>query len=220
MRNRIIVLSLVTLLFSSCEHSFSTNQTMVHQDGRVKPKLLLMDVIDNTNSILPWDLATEFNLSLNEQLRNFGTIYIKKFSELNLDLDPIVLGKSIQRSPQKIPHDLPGVEFLAAVEIIEHKLTPLAQKPNISHPDAQTQNLNIKARIKIFDLRKKEPELILSEIIRYQSYIPWQLSTINYKKHHYLTTQYKITPIGLGNRQVCHNIAQRVHDYVLLGKSR
>lgn len=220
MRKRVIILGLTTLLFTSCEHTYSTNQLMVHQDGRTKPKLLLMDVLDHSNSILPWDLAAEFNLSLNEQLQNFGTIYLKNFDDLQSDLDPIELSKTIQRTPQKVPSNLPGIEFLAAIELIEHRLVPLSQKPNVSHPDAQTQNLNIRARLKIFDLRKKEPELILSEIIRYQSYIPWQLSTINYKKHHYLTTQYKITPIGLGNKQISQSIAQRIHDYVLIGKSR
>ena len=218
MLKKAIIFGLIALGFTSCEQTDKAHQTLVHQDGRIKPKLLTLNVIDRSSNSIPWDLSSEFTELVHHQLKNFGSIYLQSPEDLDENIDPYELAKQIQRSPKLCSTKIGAEEFLASVEIIEHKIAPTGHKT--IQANAQTHLLTIKARIKVFDLRKNKAELVLSEIVESQTFVPWQLSTINYKKNHINTTQYKVTPIGLGHKQMAQQISERIHDYVLLAKSR
>jgi len=215
-----IIFAFSVLAFSSCHQESNEEQLMVHLDGRIKPQLLSLDIVDSTNSCLSWDLSQELSPMLHHELKNFGSLYIKNTDFLDEEVDIFELNKSIQRNPKMLNSKIANTEFISAVEIFEHKVTPIRQKIQTSHQKAQTCLLSIKARVKVFDLRKSQPELVLSEIVHYESSIPWQLSNIDYRKTNYLTTQYKLTPLALGHRHLVSNMAKKIHDYVLLAKSK
>jgi hypothetical protein len=220
MFKKAIFIGIIALGFTACENSKEEQQTLVHLDGRSKPQILLLDVIDHSDSAVPWDISSEFNQQLSHELRNYGSLYLKSPEDISSDFDSLSLAKKLQRSPFEKKQLQVNTEFLTTVEIIEHKITPVPQKPSISHPNALTHQLSIKARVKVFDIRRNQSVLILSEIIEQEAFIPWQLSTINYKKNNYKTAQYKMTPLGINHKQIVQNIAKKVHDYVLLAKSR
>ncbi len=218
MLKKAILFGFIALGFTSCEQTEKAHQTLVYQDGRIKPKLLTLNVVDHSSNSIPWDLSSEFTELVNHHLKNFGSIYLQPIEELDENIDPHELAKQLHRCPKLCSTKLGAEEFLASVEIIEHKISPTGHKT--IQANSQTHLLTIKARIKVFDLRKSKSELVLSEIVESQTFIPWQLSTINYKKNHLNTTQYKVTPLGLGHKQTAQKIAKRIHDYVLLAKSR
>lgn len=220
MLKNVLFTAIIALGFISCENSSNDSHLLIHQDGRAKPKLIVLNVLDHSDSSIPWDLSLELSDQLTHQLKNYGSLYISNTENIDDITDVSELSKKLQRSPFNVDLKLSDCEFLTSVELIEHRIHPIPQKTNIAHPNAQTHQLLIKARIKVFDVRKTNPEIILSEIITHEALIPWQLSTINYKKNHYLTTQYKITPLGINHKILIQNIAKKVHDYVLLAKIR
>lgn len=220
MHKNFITLGLLIIGLSSCQEITTDSSVHVHLDGRSKPKVLVLDIIDHSQSSLPWDLSLELSEKIKDNLKNFGTIYLKDSLALHENVDSHELAKQIQKKPSFDSHIVLDCEFIVAIEVIEHVLTPIPEKKNPSHPQAQSQSFSCKTRVKVFDVRHETAQLILSEIVSHEGFVPWQLSTINYKKTHYLTKQYKITPIGLGHKTLSQTIAKKIEDYVLLAKSR
>ena len=212
--------SFLTILFlTGCDYSNQTQLETVYQDGRGKPHLTLMQVVDSSQNSLPWDLSQEMTSLVENQIKALGAIYLEDQEKISTDLEFSQLAKKIIRNPQNIDSIDAKTEFLSIVEIIDHRQDAVHEKKNLAHPEATAMLLTIKARIKVYDLRKVIPSLVLSEIVTHEAMIPWQMTKVNYKKNHYLTKQYLVTPIGLAHKQLANKAAKRIHDYVLLAKS-
>jgi hypothetical protein len=219
MQKSVFISALTILFLSSCNYSNKQELETVYQDGRGKPHLTILQVVDSSQNTLPWDLSHEMTSILESQIKAFGAIYLEDQEQISTDLEYTQLAKKIIRNPNEIDAVNSKTEFLSIVEIIDHQQQAIHDKKNLAHPEATAQLLTIKARVKVYDLRKAIPSLVLSEIINHESTIPWQMTKVNYKKNHYMTKQYLVTPIGLAHKQLMHKTAKRIHDYVLLAKS-
>ncbi len=208
------------LTFSSCDYSKQSATQLVYEDGRHKPQLTLLSVIDKSLHHLPWDLSEEFHQALFQELKTYASLYLKPIDSFSEIADLNGLTKKLQRTPLD-PIDL-GVktEFLVSAEIIEHHISIQPQKIILSHPEAQSQLLQMQVRLKVFDIRKQPQELILSEIVNHELHIPWQHSTVNYNKIRFKMSAYKNTPFALAHKQLSQKVAKKIHDYVLLAKSK
>lgn len=219
MLKKSLLCGLYLLSLVGCENRVDQSQELRHDDGRAKPKVAILNIIDHSNSCLPWDLSQELTTEITDKLKNQASIFIVSQDELTWEKEPDFEKIHPFKNDNFIKTYRPNAEFIVCIEMINHLLLPSKQKQNMAHPNAQTQNLVIKARVKVFDVRKDEPKLILSEIVTESQIVPWQLSTIDYKKNHFKTNQYKITPIGLSHKRLIHTITNHIQDYVLLAKS-
>ncbi len=219
MLKKSLLCGLYLLSLASCEHRIDQSQELMHDDGRAKPKVAILNIVDHSNSSLPWDLSQELTDEITDKLKNQGSMFIVGQDELTWVKEPDFEKVNPFKDADFIKTCKPNAEFVVCIEMINHLLLPSKGRQNMSHPNAQTHDLNIKARVKVFDIRKEVPKLILSEIVEESQTVPWQLSTIDYRKNHFKTTQYKITPIGLCHKRLINAIANHLQDYVLLAKS-
>jgi hypothetical protein len=219
MKRYLITCALLSLSVSSCSSYRQDNPTTVYEDGRGKPHLTLIDIADRSQHLLPWDLSVELTPALTKNIRSLGAIYLEPHDALPMEIDETRMTTQLMRNHQ-IPLEWHGTtEFVALVEIIDHYLSPQIEKTSLMRQSSRSQHLSIKARLKIFDLRKTDAKLVLSEIVTHEAVIPSSHQLANYTKNHYTQKNYTSTPIGTAHKNFVAKIGGRIHDYVLLAKS-
>jgi hypothetical protein len=75
-------------------------------------------------------------------------------------------------------------------------------------------------RIRVFDLRGEQPEVILQEFV-HQSHLipkPSNLQEPNPKRWKKMT--FMASPMGLAHAQFSKEVVKRIEDYILLSKSQ
>jgi hypothetical protein len=218
MIKKILLSGICLLSLVGCEKKQEQDQILMHEDGRSKPKVALFNIYDHSLSSLPWDLSLEFTHDMTEKLKALGTLFVLNQDDLNWNTEVDFEKVKPYRDGHFLKDAKPNADFVVCIEMIEHMLVPLAQKQNVAHPNAQTHELIVKARLKVYDIRSIEPKVILSEILSETSTVPWQLATVDYRKNHYKTNHYKITPVGLTHKKLMQTMTKRLQDYILLSK--
>ena len=111
----------------------------------------------------------------------------------------------------------PGDDFVVFMEVIEHREqlrdTDASKRPELSHAD-----LNLALRLRIIDLRKEQPLLILQEIIQDSHFIPRQLTSYNQQQSPWNSEDYSISPVGIAHASLIKELTARVEDYIVLSR--
>ncbi|KKL62258.1 hypothetical protein LCGC14_2187020, partial [marine sediment metagenome] len=101
-------------------------------------------------------------------------------------------------------------EFLVFLELLNHNEL---KKGTIS-------NLEMSMRIRIVDVRAKEPKVILQECIDDNYYIAKGSIKENYQNTIWGSAEYANSRMGLAHKQLANEISERISDYIALSKSR
>jgi len=204
----------IALTTFGCTHN-NPQETRFHSDGRAKPRIAILDLLDNSEARMPWSLTNEFTDEISIKLNSGGRLFIQSIDDLPIPL-PVLEGK---QSPFQDHSWLIGensdAEFYVFLELVEHSLEPRQQYHE--HP---SYDLIMSVRIKIVDVRKKMPRVILQEFIEQTNYIPAQLANLDYHKFGYGRATFPLSPVGHAHSKLTKRIAARIQDYVLLAKSR
>ncbi|MCY3974833.1 MAG: hypothetical protein OXF02_04730 [Simkaniaceae bacterium] len=109
-------------------------------------------------------------------------------------------------------------EFVARTELIEHDIVP--KKPTRSLFDMLTpsRELVMTMRIRVFDLRRKAPLLILQEIVRQSYLVPESARLEESDPDRWRKVSFAVTPIGLAHARFAKVVAKRIEEYVLSAK--
>jgi hypothetical protein len=207
-------LSLLLLLLATtaCHKNTNDEITKYHEDGRAKPIVAIIPVIDSTTYEGLWSLSDEFTTTISNQVAQTNNIYLQSMEYL----------KSITNNDNPFQEDLSWVketytsnEFVAFVELVEHENVPTTK--NVAK---SSSNLNMAIRIRIIDLRNIQPKVILQEYVSDSYYISKNIIPTDYKTSGWGTNDYNLSPMGIAHNQLAKKVAQRISDYILLAKSR
>ncbi len=212
-------LSLLLLLLVGCAKQTSTSeQVLFHDDGVVKPKLAVVKVIDSSTHTLDWDLGAEFTDLLMENLYSRSKFYLTD--------DFHMLGnkqlKNLELSPYSddmgwLQEINSGSDFILFTEILEHKIThPLNTGYN---PLSHIKTLHIAVRICVLDIRKKTPKVVLQEIIRKESSIPFNFGSYKDQKNSLSKSAFVLSPLGLAHKNILSEVNEQIEDYILIAQS-
>ncbi len=204
--------ALVCLLVLSCTKSQDKAAiTKYHDNGIVKPAVAIAPIIDTSSFEITWSLPEELEQLLIDRFATKGDIFLSQPSPSFL----------LAGTENPFGNDLSWIkksfasnEFVLFLELVEHDIVPLkiANDP--------CANLFIGVRIRIIDLRGKEPKLVLQELIREKYYISKAALPFDYRKTPWGTEEYTLSPIAMAHVAIIKTIADRATDYVLLAKSR
>lgn len=196
-------------VFVSCNNgSTNKNVSRFYDDGRSRPAIAISSVIDSSSYELPWSLSEEFTQLIRSDLSTNKSVFISSTNEIDESLtntdNPFDLNIDWMKNrfEQK--------EFLVFLELLKHDEV---KKENFT-------NLDMTMRLRIIDVRAKEPKIILQECINDNYYIAKGAIKADYQNVVWGSSDYSNSRMGMAHKQLAEQIANRILDYIALAKSR
>lgn len=216
-----LALCMSALCLVSCGSDQESSQTLFHDDGRVKPKVSLVNVYDSSQSDLSWSLSEEFTTSIESRFFQHKKLFISR--DFNSLTDPSILQTSsnpFMGEVEWVKELRSNTEFVVFMELLEHNYHPNDKENGFfNNPNNRAFELNLAMRIKVVDMRGDRPLVILSEVIRQTNSIPWQFASIDYDSTVWGKTTFSLSPMGLAHSSFAKKIAAQIEDYILLAKT-
>ncbi len=214
---KILLLLTIIVTMVGCDSTDTSEQSRYHKDGRAKPKVAFLPVIDSTDSSLPWSLAQEFTEGLEGRFLRQSNLFLLH----DYNVSRWKKGNPMQSEEGALFQEIRNsAEFVVIIEIAEHSLVPKITESLFNVKNAPSYHLSMSIRVKVVDLRNETPKTILQEMFTETHTIPWQLSSIDYSKTSWGKTGYFISPLGLAHAGLMKRISGQIEDYILLAKTR
>lgn len=219
--SRIIVFCALLMTITGCQLSVPNINFRYYDDGREKPIVTLIPMFNRMDLPFAWDIAKELTNQLRSDIQKKGSLFLSP-QEMS---DAITSSLSDEEQPFSkdyswVKNFFQKEQFLVFLELVEHEIAPQSTRIPFSQEVKSTYLLKMLVRARIIDLRSPKPSVILQEFIRYSHKIPTNSLQIDYEKNCFGTPNYSATPIAVGHRGLCKEIAKRLEDYILLAKSK
>ena len=221
MRRKLLLFSCLCLLFSCYKNTQEEACSRYYDDGRAKPVVAIASTIDSTTYDVPWNLSEEITALIRQQIAKKRNSYLP--SQEDIDRQINFTNNPFDADISWVKNHFQNFEFLVFVELLEHKnlVDQNAEKYFLSpYYQSSSTNLISTTRIRVIDVRGKEPRIILQETIKDSYFIPKNPLHINYEKNCWGTQDYLSTPLATAHEQLTKKIAHRVEDYIMIAKSR
>ncbi|KPK32355.1 MAG: hypothetical protein AMS24_04425 [Chlamydiae bacterium SM23_39] len=208
------------LLLTGCQSNKEESSCRFYDDGKAKPTVTLIPIIDSTCYDIPWSLSEEFTHMIKKNLIKNGNIYIPQNNEFILSSTINPFSNNLSWLKDKTEDE----EFIILLELIEHKEVPISKtmKKAIKLPESKKRayNLDMAMRIRVIDVRKTTPKIIMQEKIEDSFYVPNNIERTNYNITTYGTHEYKSSPMGKIHKKFSQKLTKRISDYISIAKSR
>jgi len=196
------------LVFVSCDKSTNQVTSRFYDDGRSRPIIAVSSVIDSTAYDLPWSLSEEFSQLIKSDLLNHSNLYLSSSDDIDSSLTNSDNPFDIDVSWMKDRFE--KNEFLVFLELLKHDEI---KKDTIT-------NLDMTMRIRIIDVRSKQPKVILQECLNDNYYIAKGAIKADYQNNVWGSAEYHNSRMDMAHQQLAKQIASRISDYIALAKSR
>jgi len=206
---RYIAIAIFSLLvFASCDKPANQAISRFYDDGRSRPVIAVSTVIDSTAYDLPWSLSEEFSHLIKNNLQNHKNLYLSSSDDIDSSLTNSDNPFDVDVSWMKDRFE-PN-EFLVFLELVRHDEM---KKETIT-------NLDMTMRVRIIDVRAKQPKVILQECITDNYYIAKGAIKADYQTTIWGSAEYQNSRMGMAHQQLARQIVARISDYIALAKSR
>jgi len=223
--SRILFAVIAALLLASCQEQSSGDDytTKYYDDGRSKPSVAIVPVIDSTSYEVSWSLSEEFSLMIRKKLSRNGSIYLSK--EFDTKTAPALTHNPFSNDISWVKQAYPKEEFIVFCELVEHSNMPVEKSNAEKIMSAEklkevSTNLNMGMRIRVIDLRRAEPKIVLQELIKDSYFISKNHIDTDYSLITWGIDEYETSPMGMAHNMLSKEVAERIEDYVSLAKSR
>ncbi|MGL4348749.1 MAG: CT253 family lipoprotein [Chlamydiales bacterium] len=217
----IIAFCALLMMITGCQLNVPSINFRYYDDGREKPIVTLIPMFNRIDLPFVWDIATELTDQLRNDIQKKGSLFLSD-EETSRSIT-----SSLSDEEQPFSKDFSWIknffqkeQFIVFLELVEHEVSPQSTRIPFSQEVKSTYLLKMLVRARIIDLRSPKPSVILQEFIRYSHKIPLKGLQIDYEKNCFGTPNYSSTPIAVGHRGLCKEIAKRLEDYILLAKSK
>jgi hypothetical protein len=223
MSRLMISAALLALIATGCEEQHCTVQPTAsnHSSTQNKPIVSIVPVIDNTKNDYAWNISDELTHSINNRLAQLNHVAL---------VDPLAVRAKTNLLDEKSNPFSPEVswlksafqkeQFVAFLELVEHEEVLDQNRKKLTDPENCNANLNIKMRVRVFDLRGNEPKVILQEMAQVSHFIPRQFTKENFYQASWGTEAFNISPTGTAHAKFVKDLAKRIDDYILISSQR
>ncbi|MCH9609880.1 MAG: hypothetical protein S4CHLAM45_13940 [Chlamydiales bacterium] len=198
---------------SSCARSYR-DTSLYQKTGQVKPIVSVMPVINSSKvHDLTWNLSKEFTDEIRKRVFDSSKLYLLReggaveyVKELN-DPNPVNL-------PVDAKEQLGAAEYVIVAEFLDQHETPygLANRPNLEHVGSV---LSLAMRVRVIDLRKEKPRVILQEVIDYDHIVAKPYLNTDYTKVAWGTDPFEQTPLGLAHSKIVRDLVAHAESYIV-----
>lgn len=213
---RIIFTLLMTVLMAACAPSY-VDYFPYHEDGRPKPKVVLLPLVDDTDGCVGWNIASELNAGLGCQIIYSGQLYLIPEDEVAARLQ----GNCQQNyftSDLAFAQRFCGSDYVVALELIEHEIIPFQRGMNLWIVPKQKYHwrsfLQTKLRLRIIDVRCNAPRVVLQEIFTSYFAIPTEKECVDYSRCYWGTESFPSTPLGRAHQQLVSELVYRIETVI------
>lgn len=200
-------------LLTGCARSYR-DTSLYQKTGQVKPIVSVMPVINRSDvNHLTWDLSQEFTDEIRKRVYDSSKLYLLKEGgtlEFAAELN--------NPNPINLPHDakeqLGAAEYVVVAELIDQHETSYGL-PNRPTHEEMGAVLSLAVRVRVIDLRKEKPKVILQEVIDYDYVIAQPYLKTDYKKCAWGTEAYECTPYGMAHSKVIRDLVAHSESYIV-----
>lgn len=219
----IIALAMTIGLLTSCSYNSqeSTNITRYHDDGRAKPIVAILPVIDHSGQDFPWNLSEELSYAVYNRIMKRGNFWIDSFAQ------NVKIAHQIPKKVNLFGKDLswikprfPEHEFVVVLELIEHDIHIKQTKNTLIDKLTPSCELEMAVRIRVVDIRGDTPAIVLQEVIAQSNLIPRQSGLNDKEGDRWKQRTYAVSPLGFSHLQLSKEIVRRLEEYIILAKSK
>lgn len=196
------------LFFVSCNNGTNKQVSKFYDDGRARPQVAISSVIDSSSYELPWSLSEEFTNLIKTDLSSNKSVYVASANDVDESLTNT--DNPFDVSVDWMKNRFEKNEFIVFLELLKHDEI---KKENYS-------NLEMTMRVRIIDVRAKEPKIVLQESLSDNYYVAKGAIRTDYQNVVWGTSDYSNSRMGMAHQQLASQIANRILDYVVLSKSR
>ncbi len=212
-----ITLSLAVLVASTgCRnHQRQDQQPVVSQQQQLKPVVAIVPMVDRTVNTIPWSLSEEMTSAIYQRIAHKDNLYLVNQQKVAANQKKIhTANNPFATNIDWVKKTFKDNEFVVFLELLEHEESPVNAKKTSSLENCSAE-LNTSIRVRVIDLRSKEPKVILQELIHDAHYIPKQFTQTNFYQVPWGEEGFEISPLGLAHEQMTKELASRIEDYIL-----
>lgn len=209
---RTVFALLSALILASCGGPRYTDYFPRHDDGTLKPHVVFLPVRSNCQIDLPWDTSAEITQGVRNEIMNNGDLFFFSPQKIQRDMeacgDVDYFGQDLS-----FTQCFCGADFLVISELIEHRYCPYEKgkyKPIYQVQCACSKVLAMKLRVRIIDLRRDKPRIVLQEIFTSNHMLPVYTDSTDYSTCGYGTKGYSSTQIGMAHYRLSRDFANRI----------
>lgn len=216
--SRALFLTLALVTVTGCNWNLISQEENKQQiQVALKPVVAIAPVIDSTEEDNIWNLSDEFTHCIIHRLiqkNHLSVINLDKTrtvtQQTTLNQDPF--GQDTSWLKKVFSHH----GFVAFLELVEHN--EIARQDDKKPIDSKkcSAELLMTMRVRVFDLRKNEPKVILQELVHESHFIPRPFTRSNFQQEKWGHEMFAISPMGLAHTQFIKHICNRLEDYILL----
>lgn len=177
----------------------------------LKPVVVIAPVIDSTKEDMNWSLSNEFTYCIKHQLRQKNHLSLIDLDK-TLVLSQNPFGQDMSWLKKVFSHH----EFVVFLELVEHNEVARQDDKKTIDSKKCSAELLMTMRVRVFDLRKDEPKVVLQELVHESHFIPRPFTRSNFQQEKWGHEMFTISPMGLAHAQFIKHICNRLEDYVLL----
>lgn len=213
---RIFFTFMMTLFLTGCGPRY-VDYFPCHDDGTAKPKVALLPIINTVEDCLPWDVANEVNQRLRYQAMCSGELFLLSENEIASRLQGCKPFDYFGSDMSFIDRFC-GADYIVALEVIQHQVIPFkkgACAVNIPPQKYRWKSvLQMKLRLKVIDVRYKNPKILMQEIFTSDYAIPVEQECIDYRRCCWGTNAFLSTPWGRAHQIMVEDLVCRIETII------
>lgn len=205
----------LAMLLAGCEKRYR-DVTLYQSTGGSKPIVAVLPVIDRStnDSRLSWDLAREFTDQIRDRVYNSTHLYLLRQGG-SLEVAKQLATPNARALGKESMEELGAAEYVVVTEFLGEKMSPRSlMRADSERVDNVGATFNVALRVRLYDLRKEQPKLILQEVIEHEDTVARAYLTCDYNRNGWGTEAFETTPIGMAHARIVRELVSRVEGYV------
>lgn len=217
MKRPFFLLAVAALTVCGCARNYH-DVTQYSHTGKLKPIVAVLPVIDSSNQkCVSWDLSNEFSDELRNRLAESSRVYLLRDEKGSLASSKTLNEALPTAIGQNMVTGFSPAEFLIVTELLEQNITPYGiasnckDKPFIAESGAM---LTLSMRVRVIDIRKDNPEVILQEVVDTDYNITRPYLFTDYSRFGWGTDAFAHTPIGIAHAKLVKDVLAHIEGYI------
>lgn len=216
MRGLFLFLGAAALLCGGCARQY--RDTALYQlSGRQKPIVAVLPIINHVeNQDLKWDLSKELTDEIRKRVSDSKRVYLLREGG-SLEFAKELSTPNPTAIPESAITNLGAAEFAVVAELIEQDEVPYSHAKGAQDDSLCSDAgaiLSMALRVRVIDLRRETPKLVLQEVLDHDFVIARAYMQSDYSKTPWGTEAYSRTPMGMAHARIIRELVSRIEAYI------
>lgn len=208
-----IVLSLlVTIMAVGCGPRY-VDYFPYHDDGRPKPKVVIIPVVNTCDNVVPWDISKELTAGIRYEIMDNGELFL--FSEEEVNSKLAQMGEVDFFTKEAVfAQNFCEADFVVMIEFMDQKYCDEYTVAGCPVPFSPCREVVLKTRVKVIDLRSRCPRIVQQEILSDTYLVTPECADVHGKFPETGRAAYQSTSIGKAHQRMVSNLVSRMERVI------